>query len=378
MAEDLKDEMTGLVHLFDDVVGGIVTFVPLWLLHFFCKLFLRSVRDAEEMEELRGIAEVTGLQVYLLVTLNVLLDVLLGCSSGGARVVDPSRSAKSKMVHFRTLDWGMTELRRVVVRLDFIKAKGQTPYASSITYAGFVGVLTGVRKDLSLSLNFRRTHNDSHKKTSNLLYALHQVLVLLGWRPSIASVLRRFLLNDEKENNYDSLKTYILTRECRSTACYLTLCNGSEVTVLEKDRITALARSSKVFENVTNHDESFEGDEATLTAESQESTGISGMKMLLDESVERRACMKDNYSALLEEKRTKKRKGQVTVEDMIELVQRYPCLNECTHYALIMDPQAKQDRIVWCRRWTEPIEGPDQGDEDVDVEEIAMEQVKVL
>ena len=56
---------------------------------------------------------------------------------------------------------------------------------------------------------------------------------------------------------------------------------------------------------------------------------------------------------------------------MIGLVQRYPCLNECTHYVLIMDPQAEQDRIVWCRRWTEPIEGPNEDDEDKDVEETA-------
>ena len=54
--------------------------------------------------------------MYLLVCLNVLLDLFMGCSSGGAAVRD--ESGRSKMVHFRTLDWGMPTLRRVLIQLD--------------------------------------------------------------------------------------------------------------------------------------------------------------------------------------------------------------------------------------------------------------------
>ena len=59
------------------------------------------------------------------------------------------------MLHFRTLDWGMDPLRRVICQLDFTTKPHGPIFASTITYVGFVGVLTGVRQGLSVSLNFR-------------------------------------------------------------------------------------------------------------------------------------------------------------------------------------------------------------------------------
>lgn len=61
--------------------------------------------------------------MYLLVSFNVILDLLMGCSSGGAAVRDESSvsgTTRTKMVHFRTLDWGMDPLRRVLVQLDYV------------------------------------------------------------------------------------------------------------------------------------------------------------------------------------------------------------------------------------------------------------------
>lgn len=131
--------------------------------------------------------------MHLLVCFNVILDLLMGCSSGGAAVQNNSNSnsklGAEKMVHFRTLDWGMLTLRRVLVQLDFVLEPDGEMVASSITYAGFVGVLTGVRKDLSISLNFRGVHDDSHSFVANARYYGHLGMVLLGFRPSISSIL---------------------------------------------------------------------------------------------------------------------------------------------------------------------------------------------
>jgi hypothetical protein len=90
--------------------------------------------------------------MYFLVALNVLLDSFLGCTSGGV-LTRPQSSAGSsdrseRMMHFRTLDWGMSPLRNVLVVLEFVRSKSKEPekvLARTITYAGFVGVLTGVR-----------------------------------------------------------------------------------------------------------------------------------------------------------------------------------------------------------------------------------------
>lgn len=90
---------------------------------------------------------------------------------------------------------GMDPLRELVVQLDFVRENqpgedgqgGKEVLASSITYVGFVGVLTGVRKGLSASLNFRPVHNDSmlSRERRNLAFYVNHLLVLLGRRQSI-------------------------------------------------------------------------------------------------------------------------------------------------------------------------------------------------
>lgn len=75
--------------------------------------------------------------------------MLLGCSSGAilTRVVS-QMGEDDRLLHFRTLDWGMEKLRDVIVILHYVNSGSQDPkkiIASSVTYAGFVGVLTGVK-----------------------------------------------------------------------------------------------------------------------------------------------------------------------------------------------------------------------------------------
>jgi hypothetical protein len=48
-----QEEMKGLRGLFSDIVGGMVSFVPIGLLKLICWLFLRGLYNKEETEELR-------------------------------------------------------------------------------------------------------------------------------------------------------------------------------------------------------------------------------------------------------------------------------------------------------------------------------------
>ncbi len=50
---------------------------------FLASIFLRRVYSSEETQELKGIAKANGVALYILIALNVLLDSLLGCTSGG-------------------------------------------------------------------------------------------------------------------------------------------------------------------------------------------------------------------------------------------------------------------------------------------------------
>lgn len=153
VAAAFKDECLGLTVLFEETVKqfglsvGIVTRLA--------RLLLRRLHDSEQTEEIRGISNVTGIDMYLLVALNVLLDLFMGCTSGGVRIRGGPES--NKMLHFRTLDWGMDPLRRVIVQLEFVERPGGEVIARSVTYVGFVGVLTGVRYVLSFILTWITT-----------------------------------------------------------------------------------------------------------------------------------------------------------------------------------------------------------------------------
>jgi hypothetical protein len=142
MAKDFQAQIQDLTPLFDEVVESFGINVSVETVKRIARLFLRRVHDSEQTAELRGIAKATGVEMYLLVSFNVLLDLFMGCTSGGVRVFD---QGNTKMLHFRTLDWSMEVLRRVVVQLEFVDEPGGEVIARSVTYVGFVGILTGVR-----------------------------------------------------------------------------------------------------------------------------------------------------------------------------------------------------------------------------------------
>ena len=373
-----KSEMLGLMSLFDEVVGDMVHFVSLTWLRRICQLMLRGVCNKEENAELKGISKATGVNMYLLVCFNVLLDLFMGCSSGGA-VVRAGTDSKSgsKMVHFRTLDWGMPALRRIIVHLDYVSEADGPVVASSITYAGFVGVLTGVRKDLSISLNFRPNRVDNGRFWADIQYGWHLLMVLLGWRPSISSTLRRFLLpnrevkrcvswlpvlRSRKESFYkytDVVKTIGGDKPLTTTACYLCMSNGIETTVIEKDRATATTRSNADFIVVTNTDEEPSGSQNTEVIDSPFATAF---QEIVHEAKDRQECAWHNWFNLRRTKATRLElqnpsdadlKTLANVDDVVEMVQKYPTTNECTHFAFVMDPM--EGRVSWCRRWMRPV-----------------------
>ena len=158
VATDFAPRMREITPLFSEVLG-----IPCaWLrrlIEWLAALVLRRVYSSEETQELKGIARASGVDLYLLVALNVLLDSLLGCTSGAVLTRPEKRKkleknpwgmeeGRERMMHFRTLDWSMDELRSLLVVLEFVRSKSETPeevIARTITYAGFVGVLTGVR-----------------------------------------------------------------------------------------------------------------------------------------------------------------------------------------------------------------------------------------
>lgn len=333
--------------------------------------------------------------MYLLISFNVILDLLMGCSSGGAAVRDENSASGTKMVHFRTLDWGMDPLRRVLVQLDYVLEPQGEIVASSINYAGFVGVLTGVRKGLSLSLNFRGVHSGSSEVLANLRYYGYLALVFLGLRPSISSTLRSYVvprvygkkIDGGEVASFLDYETVVQEMSCKtapltSTACYLCFSSGRETTVIEKDLNTAKFNSSTSFTVVTNadaeakqegngsHDDDddsdADGDTEPLVEEKPDThdaaSPATALEELLEDANERKACAERNYRKLVRHRSKGLQVGGdadssialPTVEDIVEMVQKVPTSNECTHFAAVMDPTA--GKFAWCRFWRRPIE----------------------
>ena len=311
---------------------------------------------------------------------------------------DPSPSSSSqasqpsgtKMVHFRNLDWGMPSLRRILVILDFILEPEGEVVASSITYAGFWGVLTGVRRDLSLSLNFRAVHDGSGSWMADLRYYGHLLLVFLGWRRSISSIFRGYLLPQNmsacRGGTNLTLPSYadiVENFSCRdgpflSTACYLCFSSGRETKIIEKDLVTARQMSSSKFIVVTNADVDDNAEKKAITNPSGKSLkttkkapspSATALEELLQDANERRMCAEKNYRSLLRRQAKALRDSGgsgleasvdssallPTVDDIVELVRKYPTTNECTHFAAVLD--ALEGTIAWCKYWEEPIDG---------------------
>lgn len=59
-------------------------------------------------------------------------------------------------LHIRTMDWDMPALAALTIEVDFVRAGAKVFTAT--TWAGYVGVLTGVRpRGFSVAVNYRRT-----------------------------------------------------------------------------------------------------------------------------------------------------------------------------------------------------------------------------
>ncbi|EFR01180.1 hypothetical protein MGYG_04182 [Nannizzia gypsea CBS 118893] len=273
LASLYRQKLRSLVDIFHEIVGWLDGIISSKWIYRAAPILLRKLYTREETEEIKGISRVTGIDLYILVSLNVFLDLLMGCTSGAA-LTKQQHDTDAGMLHFRTLDWDMDELRQLVVKLEYVRgSESDTVIATSVTYVGFVGVLTGVRKGLSISLNFRPNHNSSRFLANYRFYGSH-LLVLLGVRRSISSLLRKYLLAPDLERIHSrSWFDRMLRRKIAgnpsqtpldrivehlprvpTTAAYLIMCDGNSAAVFEKDHRSAAIQRSSSFVVATNCD----------------------------------------------------------------------------------------------------------------------------
>ena len=370
LVDAFREDLKGLESVYERLMSQM-RLIPKPVLSLTSRMMFRHLYCPEEDREIEGIGRATGISHYLLVAFNVLLDLFMGCTSGGVRVRDETGS--TKMLHFRTLDWGMDELRKLVVELNFVEHPDGPIIATSVTYFGYVGVLTGLRKGLSLSLNFRPTHDQSSLK-KKLSFRAHQVLVLLGLRRSIASSLRQVLLPKtahDLEKSPREIAEALAPQE--STACYLTFSDGNTTVCMDNDHKGARIVEADDFIFLMNHDYV---DEMTQKIEElRQQNGLdhtcflpdgvlekalphngmmvelSGAAGIVEFSIVRRECM----NMLWTRDRVKIARGKKDYCVAQDAVFRWmeegdELVNGETHFAVIMDP--KEGEIVFSAQYT--------------------------
>ncbi|KAM6524609.1 hypothetical protein FALCPG4_010218 [Fusarium falciforme] len=356
-----------LGHVFDELLESMLG--SKWLARiakFLARVFLRRVHDEEETREIRGFAKVARCDLFLVVALNVFLDVMMGCTAGCVKIKG-KQVQDERLMHFRTLDWGLDPLRDLVVVLEYVDSSKDPDHviATSITYAGFMGVLTGVKENLSLSLNYRPLHlcDNSHLKK-------HQLLVILGFRPSVSSILRHTLFNQQKTETASSLvENAKQLASVRSAPCYLTLCDGNHAVVIEKDLLTGRLRENDRFIVQTNHDSC---DATRCGTELRSEPVTPHPELWLRDSNDRMDVISDKWSDHCSTEASSDdeavvvddNKSSVKQETLREWMMDKRISNGFTHFACIMDPAT--GRVPWLRRGPAP-------EVKVDVEDAAKE-----
>nr|GAT56615.1 predicted protein [Mycena chlorophos] len=337
---DFKEKLAGIVPIYGQLLKATGHHN---LLDFFARALLRRVHSSEETREIRGIARATGVPLHLVVAFNTFLDLFSGCSSGGVLVSDAGSGKTSGIVHFRGLDWEMEPLRQLIICIEYIR--NDEVVARSVTYAGYVGVLTGVREGLSISLNYRIR---LWSKSSLFSHRFHQFALLMGWRPSISSVLRHLLLSPGPAPSVATLAEIL--PKAPTTPCYLTFCSQANILILEKDLVTARLRTSASFLAVTNNDEHIEA----LSADAWRdivAKAAPAQDAILADSIERKQCM-----MRLWKKRTVRQRQRITVADVVRQLEVQPVQNESTHFSCVMDPGVPGGGLLWVRAYPEPVE----------------------
>jgi hypothetical protein len=140
--------------------------------------------------EVAAVAELSGLPLSSVALLQMVFELSALCTSVVASLRDGS------LAHGRTLDWDADFLRRLTIEVDF--RRGNRTVFLAATWAGYLGVLTGVRPQrFSVSVNYRRGGDESLADVFSGFQAGgwsvgHLVRDILDNVPVYGDALRRF------------------------------------------------------------------------------------------------------------------------------------------------------------------------------------------
>lgn len=192
-------------------------------------------------DEIKSVAARLGLPVYDVVLCQIAYEICASCTS----IMCPEGR------HIRTMDWPLDALRDVTIRVNF-QRRGTT-VLRTVTWAGYVGVLTGLRPGgYSVSINYRPHGGVGIART------LVELVRCSRW--PVGYLVRETML--ATANYREAVDTFHKAPLISPT--YICACSPEEATVITRDADgVAEARSSSQATLVqTNRD--FTGDDTNV------------------------------------------------------------------------------------------------------------------
>ncbi|RMZ68200.1 n-acylsphingosine amidohydrolase [Pyrenophora seminiperda CCB06] len=402
---DYIDTLRQLPTLFDETITYWK--LPVSPCHFLARMFFRRLYSDEQTEELQGISEACGIPLYIFVALNVFIDATMACTSGGVLVQEPG-SQEASMLHFRSLDWIKDMLRNAIAQFEFVEQSGGQVIASTLGFVGHVGVLTGVRKGLSVSFNYRPACQDKALAGGERVrYHWNTLMVLMGKRPSVSTLLRECLLPrlveqrkggrgglfkrwmkkagksgftvTEKMPAYGVEDVIRLMPTLHTPVGYIIFCTGAETVILEKGFLGGKVLRSSSFLVAANHDAAIDNPPPTKAAiphtlptteedtrcnkhltrrwlawkEERAREGSEGQSPQdMEKSIQRKKALTKRWLDWKEEQeRNESQQASMSLARLLELIQFFPLMNSKTHFLCVMDPH--KGAFCWVEKFAE-------------------------
>jgi len=237
--------------------------------------------------EINSVATGLGLPVFDVLLCQIAYEICASCTT----IMCPEGR------HIRTMDWPLDALRNVTVRVNF--QRGGATVLRTITWAGYIGVLTGLRPGgYSVSINYRPHGGLGIART------LVELVRCSRW--PVGYLVRETML--ATANYREAIDTFQRAQLISPT--YICVCSSDEATVITRDTNgVAEARSSS---------------QATLVQTNRDFTG-DNTNVLWSQEREQLAA------------RSFQTQGSRTWEQLRNVFKRHPIRNQITIYVAEMD-----------------------------------------
>jgi hypothetical protein len=278
------------------------------------------MHNDEFTEECIAFAKVAQIQPSICMAFNKGLDMMASCTSAGI-MSKQDQHAHPTMLHYRNLDWSMELLRKLMCRITFSR-QGEI-VADTISYAGYLGSLTGVRKDLSVSLNFRTDWSS----TTGYLKLLG--LVLANKRAPIGWTLRQYLTMPVPPP-FDILVEEI--RSSPSSPFYIILCTHNQFVSIAKfidpSRNYVVTTEDSMLQTNTDLDDS-----GCCKAVSPH---LELRCAAIQSAIERHRVLTEELAVQIASKSASDE--PLLMKQILTSLSKFPVTNEGTHFTVVMDP----------------------------------------